>query len=91
MARYIDAELALKLKDEKGNWVYDLYDLEAYLVGVPTADVQEVKHGEWVDSENGGYVCSVCNCWMEDYYGSTPEQLQYCFKCGAKMDGGNNE
>lgn len=65
MARYIDAELALKLKDENGNWVYDLYDLEAYLMGVPTADVQEVKHGKWIDDDDEGYeeeiVCSICN------------------------------
>lgn len=39
MPRYIDAELAIELKDKDLNWVYDLEDLEDFLAGVPTADV----------------------------------------------------
>lgn len=88
MARYIDAELALKLKDEKGNWVYDLYDLEAYLVGVPTADVQEVKHGYWEDDEYM-YICNICGKWLDITQGTA--DMNYCPNCGAKMDGGKNE
>ena len=42
MARYIDAELAVKQKSEGLNAVYDLTDLEDYLAGIPTADVVEV-------------------------------------------------
>ena len=49
----------------------------------PTADVEEVKHGEWI--EDGEYqICSVCgeeHHW--DEYRAT-----YCEDCGAKMDGG---
>ena len=54
-----------------------------------SADMNEVRHGEWKYNEGGGYVCSECNCWLEDYYGATPEMMNYCFKCGAKMDGKN--
>lgn len=55
----------------------------------PTADVVEVRHGEWIS--NGltqDYVCSECSgmapvdCEKEDFYESN-----YCPNCGAKMDG----
>ena len=62
-----------------------------FAVTLPTADVVEVRHGEWKYNEGGGYVCSECNCWLEDYYGATPEMMKYCFKCGAKMDGERRE
>ena len=40
MARYIDADEAIRLsKEDKLAWVYDLTDLEEFLVDVPTADV----------------------------------------------------
>ena len=40
MPRYIDADEAIRLsKEDKLAWVYDLTDLEEFLVGVPTADV----------------------------------------------------
>ena len=60
-------------------------------------DVQEVKHGHWVENKSSYFVnedgtreydhnCSVCG------YGNTynkmgePLYLQYCSHCGAKMD-----
>ena len=47
-----------------------------------TADVAEVKHGEWL--ENGAnYKCSICGN-TESYYSDS-----YCRVCGAKMDGGD--
>lgn len=55
----------------------------------PTADVVEVKHGEWIDSEtNEGAVCSLCKSFFDSYYGFfADEQFKYCPNCGAKMDG----
>lgn len=55
---------------------------------LPTADVQEVKHGEWVRDEFDMLCCSECN--------EEPEFeniTSYCPYCGAKMDGkdGKNE
>lgn len=52
---------------------------------LPTADVVEVRHGEWERSdeyeEQYGYLykCSVCGvlCFLD----------KYCPNCGAKMDG----
>ena len=58
----------------------------------PTADVVEVKHGEWIWEETMSLVdpapiilcCSVC-------YGchDVSEDFKYCPHCGAKMDGTN--
>ena len=45
----------------------------------PTADVVEVRHGEWVGMWD--YKCSVCNEYSE-------YRTDYCPNCGAKMDGG---
>lgn len=91
MARYYDGDLLLKLKDESPYWHFDLYDLEAYLESVPTADVVEVKHGKWVAASDkpGVYIglkCSLCGGrikYSEKFNGNH----LYCHKCGAKMDG----
>ena len=57
---------------------------EGEIMRQPTADVAEVKHGEWdtTDTPLGRCcVCSVC--------GSCPTmEYNYCPYCGAKMDGG---
>lgn len=52
---------------------------------IPAADVVEVRHGRWLESNNGPLQkCSVCGAtgWDEFYY---------CSNCGAKMDGGVNK
>lgn len=52
---------------------------------IPTADVVELRHGEWIWTENGEedyeqfWVCSVCG--EKDYI-----ETNYCPNCGAKMD-----
>lgn len=55
---------------------------------VPSADVEPVRHGEWIWKElygEVGYmlVCSEC----EESEGAC-ERFDYCPNCGAKMDGG---
>lgn len=63
----------------------------------PAADVQEVKHGEWIkmynNPDDGNYYCSECHNGIDVATGKvTPidRGLLYCPNCGAKMDGGNN-
>lgn len=66
----------------------------------PTADVVEVKHGEWRDRydekyANRLYECSLCGEVAPD--GTVYDELErplrqqilspYCPNCGAKMDG----
>lgn len=68
------------------------------------ADVQEVRHGYWInDKVTGCLVCSECGRFTDEIIGDMIEQDGkiihrsmnpfYCSKCGAKMDGKekNNE
>ena len=56
---------------------------------LPTAD--PVKHGKWIEVENkwGGLVIICSECGREiprDGWGSAM-QSAYCYRCGARMDG----
>ena len=49
----------------------------------PTIDVEPVRHGVWIENDNGTYSCSKCKSWIpkeQHYY------ARYCLHCGAKMD-----
>ena len=98
MARYIDADL-LKERLQKCKTLSDeifgmgitrgVERAETTIDMIPTADVEEVKHGEWI--QGVPYRCSICgnpapeekntgekySCWL------SPR----CPHCGAKMDG----
>ena len=88
MPRYIDAEELLhRLPNDlpyKGS-------VRRVLIQAPSADVQEVRRGRWIDrripNDTGTlvFVCSVC--------GGNPEwnRRNYCPNCGAKMKGGEEE
>lgn len=100
MARYIDAE---KLKDSIDsqtdsifNWdktTEELYhDLCELVDDEPTADVQEVKHGEWLKPSNSPidnrqWICSECKGLVETAYHCEHCYYNYCPNCGARMDG----
>ena len=58
---------------------WDTLGVRALVVRQPTADVVEVRHGEWLDN-GAGFTCSECKwrCRGVSYY---------CPNCGAKMDG----
>ena len=93
MARYIDADLLLT--DEKthtlpigcgkasGNVVVFVDDIEK----LPTAVVQEVRHGRWISNDLGGYkwayYCSECG-WVDGY--PFNDRHKYCPNCGTLMD-----
>lgn len=82
MARYIDADKLKELVNGRSShWLneWDTLGVLAVIDETPTADVAEVKHGEWI--ENGAnYKCSICGN-TESYYTDS-----YCRVCGAKMD-----
>ena len=104
MSRYIDADkLADGIKLSIKSWGRDcnsnapkmvtayqdvLYRVEA----APTADVVEVRHGEWQRWKNHPtiygkdtlYVCSECTAKFLI-------ESRYCAHCGAKMDGERRE
>ena len=83
--RYIDADKAKEVFHHKtGGSSFD-----SFIDDVPTADVVEVKHGEWIGKPIAGYStirCSVCR----DVFASQTGKWKHCPNCGAKMDEGNN-
>lgn len=96
MSRYIDED---DVRAAVTAWdMQDLYlpihflDL---LEDVPTADVQEVKRGEWIPISDGEWAeCSECGdgCGVSENGGMAAFSLfqkfyKYCPNCGARMDG----
>ena len=100
MSRYIDADnLIIKMDRwyEKMCLKYgetDQFNM-GYAEGItaienaPSADVVEVRHGEWIDDNTWSadmlhYRCSICG----NYEGC---KTNFCSNCGAKMDGERSE
>lgn len=101
MARYIDADKIITdaIKERKFFiQSYDAFkqelvvktiykDLYEFIESQPTADVVEVKHGEWTKKVSDMWHCSLClhpallNGCEEDVLSN------HCPFCGAKMDG----
>ena len=100
MARYIDADdVAQRIMYYMSHVPERCGEHYAYkaalkeIVGSPTADVEEVKQGEW--KQGVPYVCSICGKPAPDEK-NTSERYScwtspYCPHCGAKMDGGKEE
>lgn len=57
------------------------------LEGMPAADVEPVRHGEWQEI-NGIFRCSCCGYSFE--HEGYQHFFNYCPNCGAKMDGDKN-
>ena len=94
MRRYIDAD-KIEYEDmlrPRGDGNYEECQI-AYrdqIYDIPTADVRENVHGEWIDCTEDGYVeCPFChsatNC------DGNKEELHFCFSCGAEMRGDKDE
>ena len=90
--------------DKIWHFGYGSYNLENVVkwrqeyieVVAETADIEVVRHGEWLqdpeDCYGGDYICSICGNYAEESYrGSNSVLTNYCSKCGAKMDGGKAE
>lgn len=87
MSRYVDAETM-----PSGESWDALNDKEkaavlSFLIKLPTADVEEVKHGMWVFVD--GYItCNCCDC--QPYRGHKhidfDNLYKRCPECGARMN-----
>lgn len=105
MGRYIDAETFAERmleqwytadEEKKAEIVAVLSNIVTpILVSIPTAEVQPVRHGEWIEQEEpyvNTYECSNCKRWfvLED---GTPKEndYNYCPNCGANMRGAKND
>ena len=73
---------------------YMARDIYSAIENAPTVDAVEVVHGKWelrnvTSGINGRYwCCTACGC-IRSYWEYEPDD-NYCFKCGAKMDGGTD-
>lgn len=68
------------------------------MLNTPTADVQPVKHGYWEEvTDYGGwgdthYRCSVCGEeWYLEDGKPKDNNMNFCPRCGARMDGDTND
>ena len=109
MKRYIDADKFIEWLDvghlrSPSEICYCEGDVKTMIDMQPTADVVEVRHGEWKDRyenkyANHLYECSLCGEIAPDGVKRSvlgnPEIIQvlspYCPTCGAKMDGEGRE
>lgn len=62
-------------------------DVKSIIDDIPASDVQEVKHGEWISNDLGGYkwsfYCSLCG-FVDGY--PLNDRFNFCPQCGAKME-----
>ena len=84
MSDYIKREDALDIVADNnvtGEITLNRYDkIIDGIYDIPPADVAPVRHGHWIKIKPSGiYECSKC------------EAYKYCQRCGAKMDGEDNE
>ena len=55
---------------------------------IPSADVQEIKHGHWIGQPISGYAdckCSVCGAICNVHANVGIPTQRYCSNCGARM------
>ena len=62
---------------------FDAVDIAEMMESISTADVEEIRHGEWepyfLNNYQVGWACSIC--------GRTEMQQEPYCNCGAKMNG----
>ena len=87
MKRLIDAhDFWIRLPINAEN--ITLADVTEALGGTPTVDAEIVRHGYWIDTNEGTY-CSECFNYPYDdgEYHILHWRSDYCPHCGAKMNG----
>lgn len=80
MNDYISREAVINITAETGAW-----ETQNRVKDLPSADVQPMKHGRWI---NKGFITIYCsNCSKIPGGWPAPAPTDYCPNCGAKMDG----
>lgn len=100
MARYIDADVLCKVLEKRaddewnkralaGTWSEVYQAMIDTIDDEPTADVELVKHEHWFnDGEDKR--CSGCRAIIEiDEW--LNHNWNFCYHCGARMDGDDND
>lgn len=83
----VDRDDWKELAEARYDWILELKK--------QLADIQPVRHGRWIvedeDYEDSIYICSACGYEFVITAGDLESnELNYCPKCGAKMDGGKS-
>ena len=95
MAEYIDRErIAAKVRELSTHLLneWDTIGVLALIDRQPAADVVEVRHGRWIESEldKDFITCSVCKTnklkMRMAYRADYAQIFNYCPNCGAKME-----
>lgn len=103
MNEYISREAVLKafklkVKNPKKDYQRGMQDaidclIPEVIADIPATDVQPIKHGRWsecyTDTHHYSGICSVCG--KASIKSLTESLYDFCPKCGARMDGDNNE
>lgn len=92
MKDYIDRQAAIDALKEKvfHNLSDEFYGAMQVLDELPSAEVEPVKKGKWIKTNNPSlspfvpgsewvYICLECECVFDDDW-------KYCPNCGAKMN-----
>lgn len=97
MARYIDRAEAIHillvecLAKYPTSFALGIGAAAKALEDMPTADVEEVRHGEWKDVGEHYCQCSICTTMFEALPTKSSFKADniFCRHCGAKMEEGD--
>ena len=87
MSEYISRQAAISALD-KCLWgvEWDKTLTDTILRNMPSADVQPVRRGKWIEYDNSHCECPFCHTeWS--YFENMVECFNFCPNCGARMDG----
>lgn len=103
MAEYIEREATVKAFCEQcsdyvdGKCTYEGACEVCIIATVPTADVQPIRRGRWIDIHEyckmNGYIPSgvAVYYWCSECMNEQEKISDFCPCCGARMDGEHNE
>lgn len=88
-----DADVCESYSDGYCNWGFGRKNINDVIDGVPAADVEPVRHGEWLrtDDDWSSLVTIQCSVCGGEWCFEVDEDVQllgynYCPGCGCKMD-----
>ena len=87
---YIKAPIAPILVGDEVVWCDIVYKL--HIDNAPTVEAEPVKHGKWiVNNETKEWVTIYCDQCHDGMWNRKDDPFpNYCFNCGARMDGEEN-
>lgn len=94
MTKYFTKEQVMNAMGEQNLMLDDIWGVEERLDELPPADVAPVIYAKWKfvagpdEDNNLQFMCD--NCGAGDVH-AADVTVPYCWKCGARMDGGERD